>query len=283
MNGNKIDEKIKSLMRVDYVGEKYAEVLIEVGINSPEELRSLEDGKRLREKINKTDKLDYNTSLDYVNNMIKAAKEGNYKNSIATDKYHNIRDRVFTDTLLLVYYENIYIKKYSDVDVSKEEIFNIEKETIERFKGDYKEMDRVRERNRKYKAWKEKNKDIIKVIKSLFLNHFEERLPYDYFSKEFYKEDNYNRKCEYCGITEKNIKLLIDEEKINTKRLYSRGNHMEVDRKESSGEYNKDNIALCCYWCNNAKTDEFTCEEFKDNVGSVFKKIWDERLTKCSY
>ncbi len=33
------------------------------------------------------------------------------------------------------------------------------------------------------------------------------------------------------------------------------------------------NVVLACYWCNNAKTDTFTYEEFKE-VGKVFANIW---------
>jgi 5-methylcytosine-specific restriction endonuclease McrA len=39
------------------------------------------------------------------------------------------------------------------------------------------------------------------------------------------------------------------------------------------------NIVLACYWCNNAKTDTFTYEEFL-RVGKVFAEIWKERLLK---
>lgn len=38
---------------------------------------------------------------------------------------------------------------------------------------------------------------------------------------------------------------------------------------------------MACYWCNNAKTDEFTAEEFKE-IGKEIRKIWDVRLASKS-
>jgi hypothetical protein len=83
----------------------------------------------------------------------------------------------------------------------------------------------------------------------------------------------------YCDVTEGEIKSLIDINAIKTKRLYSRGETMEVDRKEPDGEYTKGNIVLACYWCNNAKTDEFTDAEFK-NIGKAIREVWVTRLPK---
>jgi len=34
---------------------------------------------------------------------------------------------------------------------------------------------------------------------------------------------------------------------------------------------------MVCYWCNNAKTDEFTEEEFS-KIGREIRNIWDDRL-----
>ncbi len=97
-------------------------------------------------------------------------------------------------------------------------------------------------------------------------------------------EDFYNwyvaleRKCDYCGISEDEIMTLLENKKIFTKRIGTRGKKLEFDRKSSELSYDKlDNIVLCCYWCNNGKTDTFSYEEFKE-VGKVFAKIWKKRL-----
>jgi len=36
---------------------------------------------------------------------------------------------------------------------------------------------------------------------------------------------------------------------------------------------------MACYWCNNAKTDEFDGDEFKE-IGEAIKKVWKKRLKK---
>lgn len=41
-----------------------------------------------------------------------------------------------------------------------------------------------------------------------------------------------------------------------------RGFNLEVDRKDSNGEYSPENCVLACYPCNNAKSDVFSYEEF---------------------
>ena len=47
--------------------------------------------------------------------------------------------------------------------------------------------------------------------------------------------------------------------------------------------YNKDNCVLACYWCNNAKTDAFTADEFKPigkEIGKTIQKILNEHKPK---
>jgi hypothetical protein len=94
--------------------------------------------------------------------------------------------------------------------------------------------------------------------------------------KEFYNwyiEEE--KKCEYCGIREPELKILLDSGAVKTKR--TRGRKLELDRKVPDGNYDDlDNIVFACYWCNNAKTDTFTYEEFK-KVGAVISGIWKGR------
>ncbi|MEV4887514.1 hypothetical protein MRBLMN1_006105 [Chitinophaga ginsengisegetis] len=91
--------------------------------------------------------------------------------------------------------------------------------------------------------------------------------------------NNTEKKCHYCNITEDEIELLKDDKKIKTKRFITRGKTLEVDRINPFQPYEEGNLVLCCYWCNNAKTDEFSEEEFK-KIGKVIRQIWDERLNK---
>ncbi|HEY1040876.1 MAG TPA: hypothetical protein VGF30_15780, partial [Bacteroidia bacterium] len=72
------------------------------------------------------------------------------------------------------------------------------------------------------------------------------------------------KECFYCGITEEKISELLNSNKLFTKRLKTRGRRLEFERLSSEEHYsNIDNLKLCCYWCNNAKTDTFTVDEFK--------------------
>lgn len=103
------------------------------------------------------------------------------------------------------------------------------------------------------------------------------RMPFSDFFKWYLSHE---RKCYYCGITEDQIKELLDNGRLSTKRIVTRGKKLELDRKKPDLEYdNFDNIVFACYWCNNAKTDTFTDDEFK-KVGQVFKEIWKTRLGK---
>jgi 5-methylcytosine-specific restriction endonuclease McrA len=88
------------------------------------------------------------------------------------------------------------------------------------------------------------------------------------------------RKCGYCGITEAEIKLLLEAGLLATKRIDTRGKRLELDRRLPEAAYDDlNNLTLACYWCNNAKTDTFTAEEFSE-VGQVFAKIWQQRLAQ---
>ena len=101
-------------------------------------------------------------------------------------------------------------------------------------------------------------------------------LKLDEFEK-WYGVDSKDRQCEYCLIRESEIKDLINQGKIYTKRLTTRGRTMEVDRKDPKGHYEINNLIMSCYWCNNAKTDEFSYEEFR-KMSCRTNDIWGKRL-----
>ncbi len=82
--------------------------------------------------------------------------------------------------------------------------------------------------------------------------------------------------CHYCHITEKDMNQLWQKSPMLTKR--NRGKKLEIERLEPNLAYSKtNNLVYSCYWCNNAKTDTFTKDEFME-VGKVFQKIWQDRL-----
>ena len=102
------------------------------------------------------------------------------------------------------------------------------------------------------------------------------KIPFSDFYKWHLAQE---RKCYYCDITEEQIKEQLDKGRLSTKRIVTRGKKLELDRKQPDLEYSSGNIVFACYWCNNAKTDTFTVDEFK-KVGQVFKEIWKTRLGK---
>lgn len=82
------------------------------------------------------------------------------------------------------------------------------------------------------------------------------------------------RKCHYCGIDEQQITKLISRGKIKTKRLKTRGKKLEIERLKPNESYDVlSNLVYSCYWCNNAKTDEFSEKEFEP-IGKCIGSIW---------
>ncbi len=121
--------------------------------------------------------------------------------------------------------------------------------------------------------WCEDNEGYIKTLydekyKSIYENEI-------FNEDKFYKILNRD-KCNYCGITVKQIKTLIDKGKMFTKR-YNRGLVMELDRRIPNWEYSEENTVACCYWCNNAKTDEFFDDEFNE-IGAAIGNTLRKRL-----
>jgi len=129
-------------------------------------------------------------------------------------------------------------------------------------------MSNLRCVNKKTELFKKRQKENIISYKKLYIEHFNNKIMSLETFNAIWGESDSDRKCGYCGISENQIKELCIAKKIITKRFYSRGKTMEMDKIDPNGEYNKDNIVLSCYWCNNAKTDEFNVKEFKFNTAS---------------
>jgi len=83
------------------------------------------------------------------------------------------------------------------------------------------------------------------------------------------------KECYYCGIKEEDF-IPIWGKFYGGK---TRGQKLEVDRRDNQKDYTLANCVLACSICNNAKSDKFTDEEFKE-VGKVIKQIWRSRDKK---
>ncbi|MFA5010655.1 MAG: hypothetical protein WC644_01765 [Ignavibacteria bacterium] len=120
--------------------------------------------------------------------------------------------------------------------------------------------------------WCEVNEEKIENLYKDYEVKYKETL----FPKDKFGELLKQNECEYCKISLDEIKKLFEKEKIYGKR-YTRGKSLELDRKIPNWEYSKDNTVACCYWCNNAKTDEFFGDEFK-SIGLAIGTMLKNRL-----
>lgn len=128
----------------------------------------------------------------------------------------------------------------------------------------------VREIENTITKWYKSNQPKISELeKDYIVNHFPEIFPIEDF-KALLK----NSECCYCHITVPEIEALALKGRLFKKNF--RGWSLEVDRMNSNFEYSKENCVLACYWCNNAKTDEFDEIEFTE-IGKVIQKIWQKR------
>lgn len=127
-------------------------------------------------------------------------------------------------------------------------------------------------------------KDIYDKIEKLKKEHLQQfkQLEDNYiinFSKIFPEEEfhqlSQKEECHYCKITTKQIEILGAKHKLNKKSF--RGWSLEIDRFDSNLEYKPSNCTMACYWCNNAKTDEFNEKEFL-LIAEGISKVWKARL-----
>lgn len=98
------------------------------------------------------------------------------------------------------------------------------------------------------------------------------------FLYKFYNWSNDKEKvCYYCDIKESDLDSLHTLPGHINKRYPKRGKSLEIDRKDSYKPYSDiNNLVFACYWCNNAKTDTFSAEEFIP-IGKEISKIWEKR------
>lgn len=129
----------------------------------------------------------------------------------------------------------------------------------------------IKEIEKLISSFKKENETVIKQCEEFYVK---EVFP-DIFPKSDFDIVIKANKCFYCGITKDEIIKLANLRQLNKKNL--RGWNLEIDRLNSNYEYTPNNCEMCCYWCNNAKTDEFTPEEFK-YIGQIIGTIWSKRL-----
>ena len=125
---------------------------------------------------------------------------------------------------------------------------------------------------------KELLRNKLKPLKDKYIDRFKKIFPIDSFNDM----SNNKTTCSYCGISLAQIEELGKRGKLNNKRSDTRGYTLEIDRKLPNLEYSKKNCCMACYWCNNAKTDEFSPKEFKP-IAEGIRRVWNERLWAIGY
>lgn len=83
--------------------------------------------------------------------------------------------------------------------------------------------------------------------------------------------------CHYCSLSLDEIEQLYAKEKVQKKN--GRGWRLEISLRNPNKEYSSENCVMACYWCNTAKGDEFSEEEFKAIAPALRNKLMERLAT----
>lgn len=159
----------------------------------------------------------------------------------------------------------------------KDEDYDSAKESVKSRKYDISDWQRLFDRSFdkywEYKLEGQKNDLNKNDCKSAYKEIFKEMLPKDKFNEKFFGKNSI-RRCVYCGINEDQLSDICKQSKRS-----GRGERLEYDRidDDEDEDYKLENVELACYWCNNAKTDEFSPNEFKE-IARGISEVWKKRL-----
>lgn len=127
-------------------------------------------------------------------------------------------------------------------------------------------------------------------MKWIYLKKSEKQLKNWYSNKKYSKKVKidfkdfmsfnkwYNDKekiCFYCGLSEEFSQKIIHNGLLKSNRFplngkitrgVNRGYWLEIDRKNPKGNYSFENCELCCYFCNNDKSDVFGEIQYKEFI-----------------
>ncbi len=194
-------------------------------------------------------------------------------------KYRIKANDSFRTKLVLYLFDKISSNLIHQINLSDFENYKIAQELVNLYTTEYwQELPDYPIRNypiaeieKAIVQWNNENKTLIGELQ----RHYVQVMFGKIFPEEKFKALTDSDTCAYCGITTKQIEELGAIHKLRKKNY--RGWTLEVDRLDSNFEYTPENTVMACYWCNNAKTDEFTFEEFK-KIGQSIKQIWQDRL-----
>ena len=99
--------------------------------------------------------------------------------------------------------------------------------------------------------------------------------------ENWFSLETFEKGCHYCGTTNQtSYRLFVMQrngERPDATRGGKRSKRLELDRLNAFEHYdNLANIVWCCYWCNNAKSNFFSENEFRPiakAIGEALQKI----------
>jgi len=133
-----------------------------------------------------------------------------------------------------------------------------------------------------------------KPIKKLKANYSQRKgkglNSFDDFEDFYSWHTEQNKCCYYCELKEEEMQEIVMKGILKSNRFpqngiigrgQSRGVWLEIDRLKPKENYSRENCVLCCYFCNNDKSDVFHGDEYKDfmenRVAFLRQKINDNR------
>ena len=84
-----------------------------------------------------------------------------------------------------------------------------------------------------------------------------------------------DRSCAYCRIPEKYIERLALRTQVGLPLQ-----RLGVDRLDGDRGYEIENIVLCCFACNKARSNTFSAQEMMDFIADGVSRAWTRRLAE---
>lgn len=201
------------------------------------------------------------------------------ENEFETATYERIAKSSFKTKLDIYLYWRYLHDGLSNISLDYFSNFKINDEIVNSYAGDYWQSDyddiikgqKVADIEKDIQNWQNENKGIISVFQTEYIKFWKQKI----FPKNVFNELMSGDKCPYCNISIDEIYELSSKRQIFKKNF--RGWKLEIDRKKPNYEYSPENCVLACYWCNNAKTDEFTEAEFLP-IAQEIRKVWNKRI-----
>lgn len=134
--------------------------------------------------------------------------------------------------------------------------------------------------------------DEIQKVRNKFTNKRAEDNNNDF--KEFYQwYKTQEQQCGYCGITQENLYKLFNKDKrvlpyLDNERTYKKApkrssGTLEIERLDSSGNYEKKNLILACPLCNNAKSNLIDEKNWREIFVLAMQKYYSKLLSEISH